>query len=303
LSESDHQPPPGEHHRTASRWRRIGSRRRDGRSERGAARDSLASEQERLIVEKVADLRDMSIAEVMTPRVDVVALTIPVHIDDVADAVRRSGHSCFPVVHDDLDDLVGVLFVNDLFRTGRPRTNGELAEATPLEIAARVRAPFIIPESIPVLEALGEMRRQRRAFAIVVDEYGGVAGVITVKDLLEPLVGDLYDEFDPEERDIVRVDDATWLVDGGTNVDDFRDRLAPHLPDGEYVTMGGLLFDRFGHIPEEGERVEVAGWELEVVQMDKRRVAKVVARQTPPVRSDETQHGEPNELSATRGLG
>jgi putative hemolysin len=115
----------------------------------------------------------------------------------------------------------------------------------------------------------------------VVDEYGGVAGVITIKDLLEPLVGDLQDEFDSDdEPEIVRVDNQRWLVDGRASVDDVVERLGIEIPDGEYVTLGGYLFDAFGHIPEEGERVPSAAgdWELRVVEMDKRRIARVVAK-------------------------
>ena len=129
-----------------------------------------------------------------------------------------------------------------------------------------------------MLEALADMRKRRRAVAVVVDEYGGVAGLLTVKDLLEPLVGDLHDEFDEdEEATIVRVDNTRWLIDGQTNVDDVRERLGMDVPDGEYVTLGGLLFDRFGHIPTEGEEVRVGDWDLRVVEMDKRRVAQVLA--------------------------
>ena len=253
----------------------------------GAGRDAPSPaelEQERVIMEALADLRDMDVREVMTPRVDVVALTIPVHAEDVAKAVRESSHSCFPVVHKDLDDIVGVLFVNDLFRTGRRErrlsTGGpdHLPDASPIDISRRMRQPYVLPESLGVLEALAEMRRHRRAFAVVVDEYGGVAGVLTVKDLLEPLVGDLNDEFDTDdEADMVRVDGNRWLIDGRTSVDDVREQLAIDLPDGEYVTLGGFLFERFGHIPHEGEQLAVGDWELRVVEMDKRRVAKVVA--------------------------
>ena len=112
--------------------------------------------------------------------------------------------------------------------------------------------------------------------AVVVDEYGGVAGMLTVKDLLEPLVGELHDEFDEEEEaHIVRVDTSRWLIDGQTNVDDVRERIGIDIPEGEYVTLGGLLFERFGHIPAEGEEVRVGDWDLRVVEMDKRRVAQV----------------------------
>jgi magnesium and cobalt transporter len=251
--------------------------------------EAEGSEQERIIIEALADLRDMDVREVMTPRVDVTFLTIPVHADDIARVVRTSGHSCFPVVHDDLDDLIGLLFVNDIFRTGGRPANGrgddgnggrdrDATDPSPLEISRKVRQPHLVPESLGVLEALADLRKHRRAVAVVVDEYGGVAGLLTIKDLLEPLVGDLHDEFDEaEEAHIVRVDNARWLIDGQTNVDDVRERLGIDIADGEYVTLGGLLFERFGHIPAEGEEVRVGDWNLKVVEMDKRRVAQVVA--------------------------
>jgi magnesium and cobalt transporter len=236
----------------------------------------------------------MDIREVMTPRVDVTFLTIPVHVDDIARAVRTSGHSCFPVVHDDLDDLIGILFVNDIFRTGQESSGSrDATDPSPLEISRRVRQPYLLPESLGVLEALADMRKHRRAVAVVVDEYGGVAGMLTVKDLLEPLVGDLNDEFDEEEEPlIVRVDATRWLIDGQTNVDDVRERLGMDVPDGEYVTLGGLLFERFGHIPTEGEQVRVGDWDLKVVEMDKRRVAQVVAAYSGPAEHPAAPNGK-----------
>jgi CBS domain containing-hemolysin-like protein len=262
-------------------WRRSAAAGEADR--RSPSLDAEASEQERFITDALADLRDMDVREVMTPRVDVTYLTIPVHAEDIAQAVRTSGHSCFPVVHDDLDDLIGILFVNDIFRTNRPDSRagdepGGATDPSPLEISRKVRQPYLLPESLGVLEALAEMRKHRRAVAVVVDEYGGVAGLLTVKDLLEPLVGDLHDEFDEvEEAPIVRVDNTRWLIDGQTNVDDVRDRIGIDIPEGEYVTLGGLLFERFGHIPTEGESVRVGDWDMRVVEMDKRRVAQVVA--------------------------
>jgi len=277
--------------------------RRSGRgtrpSEPGGRVEAGAEAQERFIVEALDDLRDMAVSEVMTPRVDVVALSIPLTVDAVTQAVRESPHSCYPVCGENLDDLIGVLFVNDLFRagwkvTGTDETDGAgggpagpgsepappgPARPDPINISRRLRQPFLVPESHLVLEVLAEMRRQRRAFAVVVDEHGGVEGVLTVKDLLGALVGDLPDEFDSDdEPDIVRVDGNRWLIDGRMNVDDVRDRLPINLPEGEYVTLGGLLFDGFGHIPAEGESLDIDGWELRVTEMDKRRIARVVAK-------------------------
>jgi putative hemolysin len=117
----------------------------------------------------------------------------------------------------------------------------------------------------------------------VVDEYGGVAGVLTVKDLLSALVGDLRDEFDRGgEPDIIRVDRTRWLVDGSASIDDVSEQLGVDIPEGEYVTLGGFLFDAFGHIPEEGEKVRQGNWELRVAEMDRRRVAKVVVQELAP---------------------
>jgi CBS domain containing-hemolysin-like protein len=260
----------------------------------------------------------------MTPRVDVVALSIPLTVDAVTQAVRESGHSCFPVCGENLDDLIGVLFVNDLFRAGwkvsgtrddQPSDGAPAAGASspdvtpaapdPIDISRRLRQPFLVPESRLVLEVLAEMRRQRRAFAVVVDEHGGVEGVLTVKDLLGALVGDLPDEFDPDdEPDVVRVDGSRWLVDGRMSVDDVRDRLDINLPEGEYVTLGGFLFDGFGHIPAEGESFDVDGWELRVTEMDKRRIAKVVARRpesVPPPSDHQPSAGDAGNERTTVG--
>lgn len=274
----------------------VGRRRRSNENDPASAHSSSqapgSDEQEKHILAALLELRDTTVNEVMTPRVDVVGLPIPVRAGDVAKAVRESGHSCFPVFDDDIDNLVGVLYVNDLFRAGwslddistasAPATNGEAHDErpSPLEISRRLRQPFLVPESRRVLEVLGEMRAVSRTFAVVVDEYGGVAGVITVKDLLAALVGDLHDEFDPGgEPEVVRVDHRRWLVDGGTSIDDVRSQLGLTLPEGKYVTLGGYILDVLGHIPSEGERLRFNDWELRVVEMEKRRVAKVLVIQ------------------------
>ncbi|MHB1988522.1 MAG: hemolysin family protein [Acidimicrobiales bacterium] len=246
--------------------------RRTGELNLGVIRSELELDIER----RLGSLHDMTAREVMTPRVDVVALEEPVSYEDVARVVRRSGHSHFPVYEGDLDRLAGVLFVKDVFHLG-PLGSSTVPSAA--EVSKRLREPYAVPESRLVLELLAEMRKARRGFAVVVDEYGGVAGVLTINDLVSELVGDLQDEYDASEQaEIERVDQSRWLVDGSTSVDDVRDEVGAPIPPGDYVTIGGYLFDLFGRIPEEGESVERGGWSYRVAEMDRRRVDKVVVQ-------------------------
>jgi CBS domain containing-hemolysin-like protein len=242
---------------------------------RGARRGDVAAHvpdaEEQRILTALTTLRETTAREVMTPRVDVVALPLPVSPEDIAQAVRESGHSRFPVYSEDLDHLVGVLFVKDIFRMNEP--------PTPEAVARRLREPFLVPEGRRVLDLLARMRADRHAFAVVVDEYGGVEGVLTIKDIVSELVGDLRDEFDAvEDEPISRVDAQRWLIDGACPVDDVSATLGVEIPEGDYVTLGGFLFDRFGRIPSEGDQVSLDGWEYRIAEMERRRISKVVVR-------------------------
>ncbi|HVC25219.1 MAG TPA: hemolysin family protein [Acidimicrobiales bacterium] len=245
------------------------------------------SEQELQITHGLESLRAASVRDVMTPRVDVDALPVPVRFADVARAVRRSGHSHFPVYEQDLDRLTGVLFVKDLFHLDEAGStpvsaadpDAAYAGGVPagLDVTARVREPYVVPESRSALEVLSDMRGRRRGFAVVVDEHGGFAGILTIKDLVSELVGDLRDEFDRSASpSIVRIDATRFLVDGSCAVGEVREEVGVEIPDGEYVTLGGYLLDALGHIPAEGEVVERDGWGYRITRMDRRRVAKVV---------------------------
>jgi CBS domain containing-hemolysin-like protein len=266
---TDDGPPPEEPRRRGRRARR---------DQAAAALEAPHAE----IAQNLAALSEIQVREVMTPRIDVETLTTPVSAVDVARAVRESGHSCYPVVLDDLDDLVGLLFVKDLFRAGRGVLLEPGVTLSPVEISRRVRTPLLLPESMDVLEALSEMRAERRSVALVVDEHGGVAGILSLKDLLEPLVGDLTDELaGTEEPEVVRVDAERWLVNGQITIDDLDEAIGWLLPDGEYVTLGGYLFDRLGRIPDEGDELEVDGWAVKIQTMDKRRIDEVLIRRLP----------------------
>jgi CBS domain containing-hemolysin-like protein len=233
---------------------------------------------------RVDQLSELELRDVMTPRVDVTFLVMPVTPEAIAEAVRDTGHSCFPVVSDDLDDVLGVLFVNDLFRSSSVKRAVGVSLPSADEITRKIRPPLMLPETFDLLESLGEMRKQHRTFAIVLDEHGGVAGVASIRDILEQLVGDLNDEFDEdEEPTIVRIRQNRWLVDGQTHVDRVEETLGVLIPEGEYVTIAGFVLDLAGEIPAAGSTVDFGDWTFRVQSVEKRRISELVVEHHPPV--------------------
>lgn len=268
-----------------------GSKRRRNRWRKEVAEPE--DPQRKAISDRLGELSEVLVREVMTPRLDVVTLTTPVTAEDVARQVRESGHDCYPVVLEDLDDVVGLLFVKDLFRTGRRNLLEAGAQLTTLEITRKFRAPLLLPESMDVLGALAAMQAQHRSVALVVDEHGGVAGILSVKDLLEPLVGEMRDELEaPEEPKVTRIDAERWLVDGQATLDEVTAALALTLPEGDYVTLGGYLFDALGRIPHVGEEHTFDGWSFKIQTMDKRRIDEVLLRHLPAVVEDDLEGDE-----------
>lgn len=223
-------------------------------------------QEEREIIDALFALADRPVREVMTPRVAIVTLQAPVSGDGVRHAVAATGHSRFPVigVDGDLDHLEGILHVKDLLRS-----RGELDARN---IHRLLREPHYVPESSPVLTVLQQMRLQRVGFAVVLDEHGGVDGIVTVKDLVSELVGELQDEYDPGTPEIVRVSDTTWITDGRLPVEELADATQQDLPAGPYATAAGLFLFVSGTIPDEGATVEVAGITMTVLRMDRRRI-------------------------------
>ena len=236
---------------------------------------------------RVDQLAKLELRDVMTPRVDVAYLTAPVTPEAVAEAVRDTGHSCFPVVNGDLDDVDGVLLVNDLFRSTTVRRAIGVSLPTADEIARKIRRPLLLPETLDLLESLGEMREQRRTFALVLDEHGGVAGVVSARDILEQLVGDLADEFDDDdEATIVRISVGRWLVDGQTHVDRVNEELGVAIPEGEYVTIAGFILDLAGEIPSPGSTYTFGDWTFRVQSLERRRISEVVVEYRPPASAE-----------------
>ncbi len=222
---------------------------------------------EREIIDALFSLADQPIREVMTPRVDMVSITAPIDRETVQDVVAATGHSRFPVVANTHDEILGVLAVKDVLRLP--------PDAGSADIARVLRQPTYIPESRPVLAVLQEMRRKRFGFGVVVDEHGGVEGIVTTKDVISELVGSLRDEYDPSTPAIVPAGEHRWIVDGRIDVADLEAEVGRQLPRGDYTTVAGLFMDVAGRIPAEGDRVVVEGVSLTALMMDRRRIARL----------------------------
>jgi CBS domain containing-hemolysin-like protein len=258
----------------------------------GRVEDRPRSPEADAIHARVDQLSKLELRDVMTPRVDVVFLTIPVTPEAVAEAVRDTGHSCFPVVNGDLDEVDGVLFVNDLFRSTTAKRAIGVSLPTADEIARKIRRPLMLPETLDLLESLGEMRQQRRTFALVLDEHGGVAGVASIRDILEQLVGDLGDEFDDEEEPtIVRIREDRWLVDGQTHVDEVEEELGVSIPEGDYVTIAGFVLGLADDIPTSGSVFTYGEWTFRVQSVEKRRISQIVIEHHPPATVNDLESG------------
>jgi CBS domain containing-hemolysin-like protein len=248
------------------------------RSRVGKHEHAVVNPEAQAIHDRISQLSELELRDVMTPRVDVAYLTMPVTSEAIAEAVRDTGHSCFPVViDDDLDEVQGVLFVNDLFRSTTAKRAIGVSLPDDKEIARKIRTPMMLPETLDLLESLKEMREQRRTFAIVLDEHGGVAGVISIRDILEQLVGDLSDEFDEEDAvTIVKIRTGRWLIDGQTHVDKVRDALGVTIPEGDYVTLAGYLLAIADEIPPAGKTFTQGQWSFRVQSIVKQRISEIV---------------------------
>ncbi|HEX9978082.1 MAG TPA: hemolysin family protein [Acidimicrobiia bacterium] len=222
---------------------------------------------EREIIHALFELGELSVRDVMTPRIDIHSLESPVTIDDVRRAVQETAHSRYPVIKEDMDHLIGILYVKDLLAvSGEPSTS---------DIHRVLHEPVYVPESKPVLKLLLEMRSDRIGFAVVTDEHGGNEGIVTITDLLSELVGELRDEYDDDELPAVAVGDGHWMVSGRISVEELSEIIGSSLPEGEYTTVGGLVLDRAGRIPAVGEVVTIGAVRLEVARMAGKRVDRV----------------------------
>ena len=257
--------------------------------ERGGEQGILEAEEEQMI-QAVIELGDQRIHEVMVPRIAMITLAASATTEEAIDIVIEEGHSRIPVYEETIDEIVGILYAKDLL----PFLKDSAGQ--PPALRSLLRTPVFVPESMSVDDLLHEFQRRKVHLAIVLDEYGGTAGLVTIEDLLEEIVGEIQDEYDEEEPLIVRLSDDEARIDGRTDVDDLSELfdVSLGLEDAdEYDTVGGLIYHRIGGVPKPGDQVRVDGLTLTVETTDGRRVGKVLV-----VR--ERQEGEPEDDEADR---
>lgn len=226
--------------------------------------------QQRQMIEAVVEFRSTTVGQVMTPRTEMVGLEVSATVEEIKHAVIEQGFSRLPVYAESLDHIVGVLYARDLI--------GHLGTDQPVTLRQNLREALMVPESKPVKELLSEFKQKKVHIAIVLDEYGGTAGLVTIEDIVEEIVGDIEDEYEKSQAkpSIVRVSETVAEVDGRAYIDDINDALGLALPESEdYDTLGGFVFATLGHVPGKGESFEHSGVKLTVIAAERTRVVTV----------------------------
>ncbi len=240
--------------------------------------EGLLEAEEREMIQGIFDLGDTVVREVMVPRIDVQALASTATLGQAWDAVIQWGHSRLPVYRVTIDDVIGVLYARDILLYIKERP-----PETPVQDL--VRPVQYVPETKKVDELLADFRRRRSHIAVVLDEYGGTAGIVTIEDLLEEIVGEIQDEYDTEELAIRRVDDNTIDVEGLASLDEVNEMFDVDLPHEDFDTVGGLILHLLGRAPVEAEVVSLDGLEFTVTKVTGRRVTRVLIRRLSPKES------------------
>jgi putative hemolysin len=234
-----------------------------------AVEEDVIEEEERDLIEQIIEFGDTVVREVMVPRPDMVTVSGDFRVDDVMEVMILNGLSRVPAVGEGIDDIVGVVYAKDLMRAARDG-KGEHS------VTELMRAARFVPESKRIAELLPEMQADHVHLAVVVDEYGGTAGLVTLEDLIEELVGEIHDEYDREEPKVEQLGEREVRVNAAMPIDEVNELIRPPLPeDGDWDTVGGLIFHLLGHVPAEGESVECAGHQLWAERVQRRRIGRV----------------------------
>ena len=229
--------------------------------------EALALEEKQDMIKGIEDLSETSVKEVMIPRIDVDFLPLGTPQEELLEKIAASGHSRFPVYSESIDNVVGVLYVKDLINA--------FSKKETIDLEKIIRKPFYVPESKRIDTLLREFKRRHVHIAIAIDEYGGISGIICMEDIIEQIVGDIQDEFDNEQEDIVTVGENLWLCDARVNIDDLNEKIETSIPNEEFDTLGGFVFDLFGKIPAKFEKATWNGLDFIVQDMEGHRINQI----------------------------
>ena len=233
-----------------------------------AAEDGVVEHEERELIESIIEFGDTIAREVMVPRPDIQVLEHTLTVTQALDVALEEGYSRLPVVNSEDDDVLGLAYTKDLMRTEREGGGARL-------VSELVRPVHFVPENKPVNRLMREMQAEKFHLALVADEYGAFAGLVTLEDCLEELVGEIVDEHDDEDAEVQRLSDGDYLVDGGMSVGDLNDLLGTSIPDDDWDTVGGFLFGTLEHVPKIGEAIAHDGWRFAAAEVEGRRIRRV----------------------------
>lgn len=237
--------------------------------------ETLVEEDEKEMIGHIFDLDQTVVKEIMVPRVDIVGIERSTSFKDIREIVKKSGHSRLPVYEQRVDEVIGILYVKDLI--SRMPEPGEK-----FKIESYLREPLLVPETKVIGQLLKEFQGRKQHMAIVADEYGGVAGLVTLEDIVEEVFGEIQDEHDPDEAEIVQTADYVWVVDAGLMVEKLQDLLDTDFDQGEHDSVGGLIYDLVGSVPEPETIIKWNDIRLKVIRVEGQRIVSVEVRYYPP---------------------
>jgi CBS domain containing-hemolysin-like protein len=232
--------------------------------------EGIISEEETEMIESIFEIGEKPIEEVMVPRVDMVCVPAEATISEVIDIFVKERHSRIPVFDEVVDNMTGILYIDGLMRFWGTNEDYRAIEF--------VRLPYFAPESKKILETMREFQEKRLSVAIVLDEYGGVNGLVTMEDLIEEIVGEFQDEFDKEEKPYKLLKDGSYVVSGSMDVDDLNDLLSTSFEERDVRTLGGLITRRLERIPRKGDAFDIDGLNIQILEATKQRIYRVLVR-------------------------
>ena len=250
----------------------------------------VIEENERDMITNILDFNDTTVSEIMTHRTDICAIDENTSISDVAAIAAEEGFSRLPVFREDIDTITGICYVKDFL----PYIDKPVPKF--IKLSDMVRPAYFIPETKKCSQLFKELKERRIQIAIIVDEYGGTSGLITLEDLIESILGNIQDEYDNEEEEIFRVSENEFTVDGTTSIDEISDLTGVELPEGDYDTIAGLVTDLLGRIPKEDEHpcVQIKNLTITVLEVEDQRLARLLIVKGEPIESDEEEPAEQN---------